>query len=175
MDAIHFIFCTFLGYLWCFQRCFLPAQAGRKRYNILGAIDAVNKRVITISNETYINARTVCELLKRIYLEYHGKKITVVLDNAKYQRCELVRRYAKLLDIELMFLPSYSPHLNLIERLWKFVKKTCLYSKYYKTFDDFKEAIDVCISETHTVYQEKLQTLLSWKFQSFKKVNNLPF
>ena len=61
--------------------------------------------------------RTPCFLfLKQIYPEYEGKDITVVLDNARYQKCKLVRRYAEVLGMELVYLPSYSPHLNLIER-----------------------------------------------------------
>lgn len=73
--------------------------------------------------------------------------ITVVLDNARYQMCQLVFGLAKALDIELLYLPSYSPHLNLIERLWKFVRNQCLYSKYYAEFDDFKVAIETCIEQ----------------------------
>jgi len=54
----------------------------------------------------------------------------LVLDNARYQKCHLVQNLAATLNIELLFLPTYSPNLNLIERLWKFVKKKCLYSIY---------------------------------------------
>jgi transposase len=64
------------------------------------------------------------------------------MDNAKYQRCELVKNLAEKLKIELLFLPSYSPNLNIIERLWKWVKKDCLYCKYYEKFNDFKIAIE---------------------------------
>ena len=53
-------------------------------------------------------------------------------------------------DIELLYLPPYSPNLNLVERLWKFVKKKCLWSKYYANFEDFKEAIMDCLIQTHT-------------------------
>ena len=99
--------------------------------------------------------------------------ISVALDNASYQRCYAVQDYAKLLGIELLFLPSYSPNLNLIERLWKFVKKECLYSKYYKTFEEFRDAIQTCIDDTHTKHRKKLKTLLRLNFQSFKNVKLL--
>jgi len=56
------------------------------------------------------------------------------------------------LQIELLYLPAYSPNLNLIERLWKFVKKTCLYSTYYAHFHDFKQAISDCLAQTHIRY-----------------------
>jgi len=67
-------------------------------------------------------------------------------------------------------LPSYSPNLNLIERLWHFVRKECLYSKYYQKFDGFKQAITDCIQNAYTKHKDKIETLLAWNFQSFTKV-----
>ncbi len=93
--------------------------------------------------------------------------ITLVLDNARYQKCELVLQHAAALGIELLYLPSYSPHLNLIERLWRFVRKECLYSKYYPKFDGFKQALADCIQNAHTKHKDELETLLSWNFQSY--------
>lgn len=76
---------------------------------------------------------------------------------------------AEALDIEWLYLPAYSPNLNLIERLWKFVKKKCLYSTYYSNFKDFKQAISECLEHTQTTYKEELHSLLALRFQSFKK------
>jgi len=70
-------------------------------------------------------------------------------------------------------MPSYSPQLNLIERLWKFVKKQTLYAKYYPNFDDFKFAIQDCLHKTNSSFKSKLDTLLSWNFQSFENVKKL--
>jgi len=95
--------------------------------------------------------------------------ITVVLDTARYQRCRLVQTHAATLKIELLFLPPYSPNLNLIERLWKFVKKKCLYSTYYDKFDKFQEAISNCLNEAPAKHQSELQSLLTLNFQSFEK------
>jgi transposase len=63
--------------------------------------------------------------------------ITLFLDNARYQKGKIVEELALSLSIDLLYLPSYSPNLNLIERLWKLVKKKCLYGKYYENFSDF--------------------------------------
>jgi hypothetical protein len=74
-------------------------------------------------------------------------------------------------------VPPYSPNLNLIERLWKFVKKKCLYSKYYAKFEPFKQAITDCLTHTHDQYQAELDTLLTLNFQTFdnlEKVNFVP-
>lgn len=170
VDAAHFVLAPFLGFLWSFTRIFIKAPAGRKRFNVLGALNGVTHELITVCNETYINAESVCELLYLISEKYVGISVTLVLDNARYQKCKMVWRVAEELNIELLYIPPYSPNLNLIERLWKFVKKKCLWSKYYAEFDHFKTAISDCLSQTHTTYRDELQTLLTPKFQTFKKV-----
>jgi len=93
--------------------------------------------------------------------------ITLVLDNARYQKCQLVWALTKALGIELFCLPAYN--LNLIERLWKFVKKKCLYSIYYANFKDFKQAISECLAQTNTTYKTELDSLLALRFQTFEK------
>ena len=136
----------------------------------MSALNAVTKEIITITNEAYINSQTVCQLLWKIAgIVGHGP-ITIILDNARYQKCALVCQYAETLGIELLYLPPYSPNLNLIERFWRFVKKECLYSNYYENFNLFKSAIRNCIDTAHKIQREKLESLLSWKFQSFSKV-----
>ena len=78
------------------------------------------------------------------------------------------------LGLELLFLPSYSPNLNLIERLWKFVKKQCLYSEYYADFAAFKTAILHCLAQTHQRYKTDLDTLLTLRFQRFEEAQPMP-
>ncbi len=95
--------------------------------------------------------------------------ITLVMDNARYQKCKMVKALATQLNIELLFLPAYSPNLNLIERLWKFVKKRVLSSRYYATFADFRKVITDCLSQTHTTHEKELASLLALNFQTFKK------
>jgi transposase len=95
--------------------------------------------------------------------------ITLVLDNARYQRCALVQDLAATLQIELLFLPPYSPNLNLIERLWKFVKKEALYSQYYQDFASFKAAITKVLNETSGKHKQALDSLLTLNFQTFEK------
>jgi transposase len=117
----------------------------------------------------YINALSFCDLLWKIAALNLQIPITIVLDNARYQKCNIVSELATLLNIELMYLSAYSPNLNLIERLWKFIKKKCLWSKYYPNFQEFKTAISNCLNQTHTTYKDELASLLALKFQSFKK------
>jgi transposase len=170
VDAAHFVMRPFLGFLWCFVRQFIRAPSGRKRFNVLGALHATSLQVVTFTNDSYINSLSVARLMCKIAVEFAGVPITLVMDNARYQRCRFVMDLATALGIELLFLPSYSPNLNLIERLWKFVKKKCLYSQYYETFASFQQAIADCIAETDGEYRQELASLLTLKFQTFGNV-----
>ena len=145
----------------------LRAPSGRQRFNVLGALHAITHQLITVTNESYINATSVCELLEKIAALGLSTPVTVVMDNARYQRCRLVIERAKQLDIELLFLPPYSPNLNLIERLWRFVRKECLYNHYYEHFDLFKQAITDCLAQTAGRHQAALDRLLTLEFQTF--------
>lgn len=136
---------------------------------MLGALDAISHEMITVTNTGYINAGSVCELLVKVAGKYCNMPISIVLDNARYQKCKLVQDLAESLKIELRYLPPYSPNLNLIERVWKFVKRKCLYSKYYSDFDSFVHAISHCLTRTNGEYRKELDSFLSLKFQSFKK------
>lgn len=169
MDAAHFVHGAFLGHLWSAERLFVPTPSGRDRFNVLGALNAVTKEVVHVENTDYVNSRSVCELLLKLRHRSIGVPITVVLDNARYQTCNCVRDYAAAMGVELLFLPPYSPNLNLIERLWKFVKKRYLNSVYYPTFGEFCSVILKALEPTEENLQE-LESLLSLKFQSFLDV-----
>jgi len=147
---------------------FIRTSSGRKRYNVLGAYNAMTQKLLTVVNESYINSASICEMLRLLRLTHWGEAITVVLDNAAYQRCYLVREYAILLNIHLEFLPSYSPNLNLIERLWKFIKKQCLNNCYYETFAAFKLGIDACLNDVDKKYKSQITSLMTLRFQVIK-------
>jgi transposase len=159
------VFGPFLGYLWCLARLLVPGPSGRKRYNVLAALNAVTHEVIRVANHSYINATSVCDLLRQVAAARLPRPITLVLDNARYQRCKLVQALARSLRIELLFLPSYSPNLNLIERLWKFLKKECLASRPLPDYETFTQTIDDGLSGLRTKYQEQMTTLLTLNFQ----------
>jgi transposase len=170
VDAAHFVFAPFLGSLWCAARLFVRAASGRNRYNVLGALDAVTHRLIRVTNHKYINAESVCALLHAVAEAAVGLPITLVLDNARYQKCAVVQTLASSLGIELLYLPGYSPNLNLIERLWRFVRKESLDSTYYEDFARFTAAIDQCLDELPTVHKDEMATLMTPKFQTFGDV-----
>lgn len=164
VDAAHFVMGAFLGMLWCFVRQWLPSSSGRQRYNVLGAYDPIRHEVVTLTNDTVVNQATGCALLDQIAAEVGTElPITLVLDNARYQKCQSVFDKAATLGIELLYLPAYFPNLNLIERLWRFVKKQVLYSTHYDKFATFKESLDDCLRDLGTRFKSKMQTLMTLK------------
>ena len=138
--------------------------------NVLGAINPLNQKLLTVVNEDYINAESVCELLRMIREAHPDRSVPLklVMDNARYQRCKRVEAQEKALAIEIVFLPPYSPHFNLIERLWKFVKKQSLNNCYYETFEAFKSGINACLEGIDKKYRSQVETLMTLRFQTFR-------
>ena len=166
VDAAHFVQGSFLCCIWCLVRMFVRGASGRRRYNVLGAWNALTRELIRVINDTRVSSDTMVELLGRIKEQVKGAT-TLVMDNARYQRCKAVEAEAKRLGIELLFLPSYSPNLNVIERLWKFTKKRALRGKHYADFAAFRAAIDNCLDRIPTDHKDELQSLMTLKFQTF--------
>lgn len=166
VDAAHFVMGAFLGFLWCTTRIFVRTPSARQRFNVLGALNAITKKLEMVTNDSYITSIQVCELLRKL-VENSTLPITLVLDNARYQRCRMVMELAQNLGVELLFLPPYSPNLNLIERLWKLTKKECLNSKYYTNFALFCGAISAFLSTMDSTHKKQLDSLLTLKFQLF--------
>ena len=173
VDAAHFVYGTFLCCLWSFVRLYVRAASGRQRFNVPGAINAVSRELIAVSNTTVVNTETMRELLHKIAAEGLACPVTLVLDNARYQHNEAVKALAKALAIELLFLPGYSPNLNLIERLWRFIKREALYGHYHASFADFKAAIEQVLADLPTKHKGRLASLLTLDFQVFDKVSLL--
>jgi transposase len=174
MDSAHFVLAAFVAIVWCFERTFVKTAPGRFRLNVIGAVNAISKEFMALYNTTYITAETVVELLERIAKEYAGLPIHVFLDNARYQHCQFVKDAAKRLGIVLEFLPTYSPNLNLIERLWKFAKAEVLAANYFPDAKSFQNAIIDFLNQLHRKKMKKeLHTRLSNKFQLFDHAQNL--
>lgn len=171
LDASHFVMgCDFLGYIYGKARRLVQTFSGRKRYNVLGAMDYATKQVLTVTNDSYITATQVCQMLEKIAITYAGKTVHVVLDNARYQKCRMVMERAEQLGIVLDYIPPYSPNLNLIERFWKFVKGE-LRSKYYDDFSKFQESIDGIIETSHKENKDKISHLIGMKVQLFRELH----
>ena len=169
MDDSHFVMGGVPGRLWGKVRLWIRTASGRKRFNVLGALNFISKKIETVANDSYITSTQVVELLENIALKYTDKPIALILDNARYQKCAVVIDCAAKLGIDLVFLPTYSPNLNLIERVWKFTKSQVLNAAYIETFDAYRCTISSFVDSVDVVHNDKMATLVTDKFQTFEK------
>jgi transposase len=167
VDAAHFVMgCGFLGFVYGLERRFVRTFSGRKRYNVLGALNMVTKKVTTVTNDGYMTATEVCGLLKKLAAEQVGIPLYLVLDNARYQKCKIVQELAVELNINLIYIPPYSPNLNLIERFWKYAK-TKLRTKHYDDFPVFCKTIDSIVACDDVKDKNAVNNLINEKVQLF--------
>lgn len=165
-DAVHAQHNTQLAYGWILkgEEKWIKSNTGRSRININGVIEPKTKEVIYTEDKT-INAESTIKLFEKIEAKNQGmEKIYIILDNARYYKNKRVPEYLETSKIELIFLPPYSPNLNLIERLWKFMKKKVTYNKYYETFSEFRDKILDFFDNIH-IYRKELDRLLTCNFE----------
>ena len=173
-DPTHKIHNTHLGKCWQTKgragTLVLPSNSGRKRVTILGFINAVSMQfssLVTESNADFYSNEIAHRELRSAYPD--NKEIIVIQDNAKYNHAFANSDVAKELNITAFFLPSYSPNLNIIERLWKFMKKKIMKNTYYPTFSLFWEAI-ISFCKNLSLYKKETEKILSQNFQILKAV-----
>ena len=164
MDASHFVMGGFAGRVWSVTRKYVKTASGRQRYNVLGALNFISKKVGMVTNDSYITSTQVIEMLEKLARSFTNP-IKIILDNARYQHCKAVIERAAELGIELFFLPTYSPNLNLIERVWKIVKSKVLNSAYYETFNGFCDNIFECIDTLHVKCASQMASAITPNFQ----------
>lgn len=142
----------------------IPSNTGRQRLNLNGAYNLEDHKAI-IQEADSINSQSTVSLIKEIMRNQPLGLIYIILDNAKYYRSELVKAFVKKNKrVKLVFLPPYSPNLNIIERLWKFFKKKVTYNTYYEKFTVFRE---YCLRFFKNLdkYRAELETLMTDNFQ----------
>lgn len=166
MDATHPHHNPIASYGWIKrgQAHEIRSNTGRQRLNINGVIDCSDLSAIVRYDDT-INAQSTIKLFQQIEAQNPlASRIQIICDNARYYRSQLVKDYLEHSNIELVFLPPYAPNLNLIERFWRFFKKTVLYGHYYETFAQFKAACDQFFTGLDQ-YHASLRSLLTDRFQ----------
>jgi transposase len=167
MDGVHPQHNTIAAYGWIKKgkEKEIKSNTGRQRLNINGALE-LDKHKVTVTFEETLNAITVLALFRKLRKVYKkAGKLYIICDNAKYYKKDTVLLEAEKLNIELVFLPPYSPNLNLIERFWKLFKKHILYNKYYEKFSDFKNVVENFFNGGLKKYKSELETLLTENFQ----------
>jgi transposase len=139
---------------------------GRVNVNINGALSWPDREVIHLEAEK-ITSEAMIALFETLAARHpSATAINVVLDNASYNRSAAVKAYVSSegCRVQLVLLPPYSPNLNLIERLWWFLRKIALWNEYYPTFAGFKAAIDESFRDLGNC-REQLTSLITDHFR----------
>ena len=168
MDAVHPQHNSTPAYGWIKkgQEAELKANCGRQRLNINGVIDIDTLNTVVRFDDT-INAESTIALFKRIERKHpKAKVITIIADNARYYRSIAVKEYLENSRIKILFLPPYSPNLNLIERLWKYFRKVVMNNRYYQTLEQFTQAAQSFFANIKS-HRKALKTLLTENFHLF--------
>ena len=170
-DAAHFVYGKFAGRAWLNGRQFKSTGHGRWRLNVYGAYDARTGEVLTHYGEDNVNAEFIVNYLTWLRDNHYtnlDRPLHLIMDNARYQHCKFVKQHAETLNIVLQFLPSYSPNLNLIERLWRYLKNL-MGQKFYSTKQEFHSmVVNLLENLDQETHREKLTTLMTRKFQRFE-------
>lgn len=169
MDAAHPQHNTHTTRAWLLKgsNTYTLTNSGRNRLNINGLYNPDNQDVIVTYHAT-INAQATIELLDKLQENYQEKeKFYIIADNAKYYVSELMKQYlANHTKIQLIHLPPYSPNLNLIERLWKYMRKNVINNNYFEKFANFSKQIKHFFDNINE-YKEELATFIGNKFMKF--------
>ncbi len=167
VDAVHPEHNTMASYGWIKkgEKRRLKTNSGRQRLNLHGAINVESLEMTLIESDT-INRDSTVQLLEMLDRKYFdSKEIIVILDNAKYHYSQEVRDVIeKSTRLKLVYLPTYSPELNLIERVWHFFKKKVLYNKYYADLAEFRKAT-ITFFRHFDDYTDELESLLGGGFE----------
>jgi len=168
LDAAHLLHAAIPSQGWIKRgkTIQLKTNSGRNRLNILGAYSPDERDLISLSGRESCDGERVAQLLQKIRAANPGKRLLIVLDNAPYNHAEPVVEAAKRLRIELLYLPTYSPNLNLIERFWKFLKRKVARNRYYTTFAEFRTAVQKVLNNI-AAYSDELASLMTERFQLF--------
>ncbi len=171
-DAAHFVYGKFDNYLWSDGPRFQPSGHGRHRLNVYGAYDVVRGQVLTMYDEDNVDAEYIVgylDWLRQKHYPDRERPLHLVMDNARYQHCAYVRQHAASLNIVLEFQPGYSPNLNLIERLWKYLKKI-MGRHYFASKEEFHQALVQLLERLNNPeHRTKLSALMTMKFQQYEK------
>jgi len=167
-DPCHCVHNNINGYQWQKRgkagTKVVKANSGRQRLNVVGALNAIRKKPHVFLTEANCDQVLICMYLESLREQHtDNKTIVLILDNAPYNHSYTVEETAIRHNIELVFLPAYCPNLNLIERLWKFLKKKTKTNNYCEKFEDFQNAI-LHFFENIETYRNELDSLLNPKF-----------
>lgn len=147
------------------QRFLAGMGSGRKRLNILGAYCPDDHEYLDIRlTRDNINGEQFVNLLRLLRASHpEVQRFVLYVDGARYYGSPVVKDWLKRhAEFHLEPLPPYSPNLNLIERLWKFLHKWAL-SRWHKTFEAMQQAVGDVLDHL-ALHRAELETLMVEKF-----------
>jgi hypothetical protein len=164
-DGVHPTHNSHSTYAWIEKG--QPTVSGRDRMNINGLLNAMDVTDVIAHECESVNAKST-KALYQTALDKHPQAkciyIYIISDNAKYYRNKILTQWIEGTKIQQMFLPAYSPNLNLIERLWRFMKEKVININFYRTKELFRKAVMRFFKNIH-VYKNELKTLLTLNFR----------
>ena len=166
VDAVHPQHNTRSAYGWIKtgETKEIPSVSGRQRLNCNGAMNAQKPEEVILRVDQTINIESTIALYQQIEAKNPDKDIIyVICDNARYYYNKTLQAWLNNSKIRQIFLPPYSPNLNLIERLWKFMRKKVIDTHFYRTFEEFKQKI-LTFFDHIDQYKQELSSLISWNF-----------
>jgi transposase len=170
MDSVHPQHNTVCSKVWTEKgkQRWIQSNTGRQRVNINGVYNPFDQKII-IQQDTTINAEVTKKLLQKVSIQNpQFDKIYIVSDNARYNKCKDIQAFLVAQSkIQMVYLPPYSPNLNLIERVWKIMHEKVIHLKYFDTFPKFKKNI-MAFFENFDKYKEELKSRVTFKFQTFE-------
>lgn len=167
LDGCHPQHNSIASYGWIYTKDTktVKTNTARKRINLNGAV-TLEDMGITVLDEPTINADAMIRLVKAIEQKQQTGNIYLIMDNARYNHAKKLTVFVKRRKrIHLIYLPPYSPNLNIIERLWKFFKEEKLYGAYYETYQEFT-AVVMNFFRDIDQYKGQLSTRLTDSFQT---------
>ena len=151
----------------------IETTGNRSRLNIIGALNLSNIGTTIVHDYESINSESIVDFFYKLRESYPlTHKLHIILDGAGYHRSDLVKEAALVLNIDLHYLPPYSPNLNPIERLWKVMNEKSRNNVYFKRKRDFKEAIDQFFSVTLPEIADSLISRINDNFQILKPASS---
>ena len=166
-DGCHPTHNTKTGRAWIKKGEEFPihSNSGRSRVNINAAINACKPEHSVYDITDSVNAQSTKRLCQQLLKKHRKNTIYLICDNARYYKNKMLQNWIKNQRVKLIYLPPYSPNLNLIERLWRLMRKEIIHSIYYDTYSKFKEAITDFMENTK-LYKEELRSLLTMNFRT---------
>ena len=168
VDACHPVWGVDLLYsCWLLvgQRFYVGVGNGRKRLNILGAYSPDDHDYVDLRlTKENITGEQFVKLLEALLTKHPDtEKFLLYLDNARYYSKPCVKEWlAAHRQFRLVPLPAYSPNLNLIERLWKFLRKKA-FQRWHVTFEGMQAAVAEVLDRLGD-YRGELSTLMTERF-----------